>query len=273
MPVEVTENYIRIRQRDPGDFEEGSFRTVTLSKSKGIKAIMGKLKGETTMTVQSYLFDKEKWTKEEAQKWITEHKKKSVFIKSIDDDKVIIGGYAAIWGSEEDRDLEGEYFTKETDFWIDKIPGPKPVLYEHGQHPSTKFTILGFTTKFSADDIGLSLEAELDRHNKYIETVLELAEQGKLGWSSGAVAHLVEKMGGQLKSWPIAEMTLTVIPAEPRLLNTEILNKIYGDNPPQEFVQVGETIELSEAKQSPENAGEKIALITALLEIFERLKG
>ena len=50
--------------------------------------------------------------------------KKAVHIKQIDDDKVVVGGYAVIWGSEEDRDLDGEYFTKETDFWLDKMPGP-----------------------------------------------------------------------------------------------------------------------------------------------------
>jgi HK97 family phage prohead protease len=72
---DVTENYIRLRQRDPGDFQEGSFRTITISAEKGIKAVIGKLKGEDTMTVQSYLFDKDKWTVEEARAWVKEHEK------------------------------------------------------------------------------------------------------------------------------------------------------------------------------------------------------
>jgi cation transport regulator len=71
--VDITENFIRIRQRDPDDFQKDSFRTITLSKKEGIKAIIGRLKGETKTTIQSYLFDKEKWTVPEAKNWIKEH--------------------------------------------------------------------------------------------------------------------------------------------------------------------------------------------------------
>ena len=166
--------------------------------------------------------------------------KRLVHIKSIDDDKVIIGGYACIWGSEEDRDLDSEYFTKETDFWLDKMPGDKPVLFEHGFHEAAKKSILGHTLKLMPDDIGLDIEAELDRHNAYIEAVLELARRGVLGWSSGAVSHLVETLEGKIKSWPIAEMTLTLQPAEPRLLGVDALAKLFNDadiEMPQAFVK------------------------------------
>lgn len=39
---EITDQYIRLRQKDPSLF--GEFKTITLSKSRGIKAILGKLK-------------------------------------------------------------------------------------------------------------------------------------------------------------------------------------------------------------------------------------
>jgi len=76
---DVTENYIRIRQKDPASFIEGSFRTVWISEPRGIKAVMGKLKnppeGQSgSMVVQSYLFDKEKWNLERAQAWVAAHK-------------------------------------------------------------------------------------------------------------------------------------------------------------------------------------------------------
>ena len=71
--VDVTENYIRIRQKDPGKFQKDSFRTIWLSKEKGIAAVVGKLHGQDTMTIQTYLFDKKKWTKEKAIKWVKEH--------------------------------------------------------------------------------------------------------------------------------------------------------------------------------------------------------
>lgn len=71
---EVTEEYIRIRVRNPDDFQKDSFRTIDIDKGKGIKAVIGRLKGETTTTTQSFLFDKDKWTVAEAQKWVEEHK-------------------------------------------------------------------------------------------------------------------------------------------------------------------------------------------------------
>jgi len=71
---DVTEDYIRLRQRDPGDFEEGSFRTITLNARDGIRAVIGKLDGKTTTTVQSYLFELSKsWTVERATSWVKKH--------------------------------------------------------------------------------------------------------------------------------------------------------------------------------------------------------
>lgn len=77
---EETENTIRIRVKDPGAFQEGSFRTITISKKEGIQAVIGRLKGETSTTVQSYIFDKKKWTMERARKWVAAHKKVLVIL-------------------------------------------------------------------------------------------------------------------------------------------------------------------------------------------------
>ena len=73
---DITENYIRVRIRDPKTIVEGSFRTITISESQGIKAVIGKLKKDPTgpTKVQSVLFDKEKWTSSEAMKWVEEHR-------------------------------------------------------------------------------------------------------------------------------------------------------------------------------------------------------
>jgi len=76
---DVSENTIRIRVKDPGAFKEGSFRTISIGKeSQGIQAVVGHLEGETSMTVQSYIFDKDKWTVVAARKWADEHKPKSL---------------------------------------------------------------------------------------------------------------------------------------------------------------------------------------------------
>ena len=79
---DVTENTIRMRVRDPGAFQEGTFRTVNIGdKGNGISAVMGRLKGETTMTIQSYIFDKSKWTVERARKWVAAHKSSVIVVE------------------------------------------------------------------------------------------------------------------------------------------------------------------------------------------------
>jgi len=73
---EETDDFIHIRVRDPADFQDGTFRTIDIDKAKGIKAVIGKLKGETSTTVQKYIFDKSKgWTMQSAQAWVKEHEK------------------------------------------------------------------------------------------------------------------------------------------------------------------------------------------------------
>jgi len=72
--IDITENYIRIRQKDRSLFEKGSFRTITLSK--GVKAIIGKPKGKKTTTIQSLLFDKKIFTTKTAKAWAKAHANK-----------------------------------------------------------------------------------------------------------------------------------------------------------------------------------------------------
>jgi len=77
MPVDVTDKYIRIRIKDPSLFVDGSFRTITIDDQKGIKAIIGKLKSDPqgSTKTQAFLFNKDKWTVDEAKKWVEEHGK------------------------------------------------------------------------------------------------------------------------------------------------------------------------------------------------------
>lgn len=72
---DVTENSIRVRMKNPGSFQEGSFRTIDISKPQGIKAVIGRPKGKDSTEVQTYIFDKDKWTPAEAKKWAEDHEK------------------------------------------------------------------------------------------------------------------------------------------------------------------------------------------------------
>jgi len=81
MPVDITETSIRIRVRNPELFKEGTFVTLTISKSKGIKAVAGKLinpeegHDPESLVIQTFIFDKEKWTAKQAEMWVKEHEK------------------------------------------------------------------------------------------------------------------------------------------------------------------------------------------------------
>ena len=59
------------RVKSPGSFEKTSFRRKNISA--GINIIIGKLKGQTTMTTQAYRFDKSNYTAAQARKWLADH--------------------------------------------------------------------------------------------------------------------------------------------------------------------------------------------------------
>jgi hypothetical protein len=73
---EQTENYIHIPIKDKSNFVESSFRTISISESKGIKAVIGKLTSDPNGSthVQKYMFDVNKWDMPEAKKWVNDHK-------------------------------------------------------------------------------------------------------------------------------------------------------------------------------------------------------
>ena len=63
------------RLKSPDDFQPDSFRRVTREhEGKQYSIIMGRLKNETTMTEQTYRYDKTKWTEAEAGAHCKEHK-------------------------------------------------------------------------------------------------------------------------------------------------------------------------------------------------------
>jgi len=144
---------------------------------------------------------------------------KSLAVKIVgeDGDTIRVAGWGVVYGG---VDLEGDRFTPETDFWLDRPAGPRPVLYEHSFNAPGLRTLGAAGVEARAD--GLWVEAELDRHNEYVQMIRQLLDAGVLGWSSGAVSHLVrrEQRDGVrvITSWPIAEFSLTPTPAEPRTL-------------------------------------------------------
>ncbi|HLY28415.1 MAG TPA: HK97 family phage prohead protease, partial [Aggregatilineales bacterium] len=136
-------------------------------------------------------------------------------VKSLPDGR--IGGYLVVFGSSQQRDLQGEYFTPQTDFaldWSDK----RPVLYHHGLDAKAATALVGTLDTLHADDVGLWAEAQLNKRSAFVKKIEELIAAGALSWSSGSLGHLVRKeRDGRITRWPLIEGSLTPTPAEPRL--------------------------------------------------------
>jgi HK97 family phage major capsid protein len=163
-------------------------------------------------------------------------------VKSINAAKGRIGGYLVVWGDSKMRDLQGEYFTRETDFALEWYEA-RPVLYHHGLDGQMKAAVIGRIDSLSVDEVGIWAEAQLDMHKRYVQAVQRLVEKGILHWSSGSLGHLVEvESDGHIKRWPLVEGSLTPTPAEPRRTDVQSIKSAYealGITPPTETETLG----------------------------------
>lgn len=177
-------------------------------------------------------------------------------VKVLGDGKV--GGYLVRYTSANEPDLEGDYFSKDTDLGIE-TGSRLPVYYQHGYDPVFKTKRIG-RASVEFQDVGVWLEAQLEMRDEYERSLMELAEAGKLGWSSGAAGHLVERelVEGKsyfIKSWPIAEASLTPTPAEPRnaAVSVKTLTQHQPDQvepePDKQEVIMTEEVKAPEVKQ------------------------
>lgn len=61
-----------------GDFVKESFSTMDVNVEQGIRAATGKLRGDdAAIHIRAYEFDAEKWSLADADKWVSDHKKRS----------------------------------------------------------------------------------------------------------------------------------------------------------------------------------------------------
>ncbi len=144
-----------------------------------------------------------------------------------------LGGYLVRYTNESEPDLQGDYFTNESELGSFET---LPVLYHHGTDNTIGKRIIGNGT-IRKDEIGLWVEAQLAMRDEYEKQIYALAEKGKLGWSSGAVSHMVEReyksdKVAWVKTWWIAEASLTPTPAEAR--NEAITTKGLDNAQPEE---------------------------------------
>jgi hypothetical protein len=144
-------------------------------------------------------------------------------VKALGNDR--IGGFAVLWGDQRRKDVTGEYFSKATTELdaIFTVLHKLPVLYGHGSDDALKTTVVGSVDVLQANDIGLWFEAQLAIAGKYKDAILDLVDRGVLGVSSGTLPR-ARKVApdGLIQRWPIAEISLTPTPAEPRMMTRPV---------------------------------------------------
>lgn len=162
-----------------------------------------------------------------------------------------VRGYLVRFGSPNVTDLEGDYFTKSTDFGFPlDTQVPINLYYHHGMDAKVGKRAIGKGT-IKADEVGLWYQAQIDMSDEYGQMIAKLSKQGRLGYSSGAASHLVERkqVGGahEVLRWPIAEASLTPTPAEPMNMVKSVsdIAKMYMDK------EMGEG-EMEEEEPEPE---------------------
>lgn len=133
-----------------------------------------------------------------------------------------IKGYLVRFTDSSSPDTTGDYFTERTDFGRDlSNPSSINLYYHHGMDETIKKSAIG-AGYIKKTPVGVWFEGQIAMADEYGRMITELARKGKLGFSSGAGSHLVErKMVGnayEITRWALAEASVTPTPAEPRCI-------------------------------------------------------
>jgi hypothetical protein len=133
------------------------------------------------------------------------------------------------FGSKDHRDLDGEFFTKETNF-NDEIFQVKGVNYDHnppswmanpyGSH-ELRTEFIGTGKLVETTDAGRWYELEIMKAEEYHEFFMKLINKGFMGASTQSVPGTVTTLpSGEITAWPEVAMALTVQPANPDTIGT-----------------------------------------------------
>ncbi len=141
------------------------------------------------------------------------------------------------------RDAQGEYFTPETDLWLERIP-KRPVVYYHGlAEGDGEPQVIGEELSWERRADGVWFRVLLDKSKALARRVWEAAQRGLARASSGAIGHLVRvATDGRILVWPIGEISLldarTHRPANPyavALVHAKATFKVAGLEGAEQF--------------------------------------
>lgn len=149
-------------------------------------------------------------------------------LKMSDAGGLTFSGPLVVFSDAETPDLAGDYFTPDTYLGVlsDRGKAEYPAYFHHGLDPELKARPVGVVEAELRDDEVWAtywINERTDYEKRVAERLRKLNAKGTLGQSSGAVAHLVNRVeakaaGGAswLELWPIGEGSLTPVPCEPR---------------------------------------------------------
>lgn len=292
-PVEETENFIRIRVRDPGDFRDDTFRKVALSASQGIFSIQGKLKaneGEESdpMSIQSLLFDVDKWSKEDALEWARDHdftpkaleaqqtkfqkkeghKSFQSEIKVADIEQRIIEGLASTPDVDRDKDIvPPESFKR---FVNEVTINPKLLPKMFYAHDSWHSLPVGKLLNLEIRQTGLWFRGQLSKATQLADEVWEQVKEGiQDTFSIGYILHdaINNEHGGlTFKDTELTEISFAPVPSQVHAQLQSFKNK-------QTITLTQEELEVPEVTvKEPQNLAEMTSLLKTVSEDLSAVK-
>ncbi len=241
MPWETVGTEIRHRLRDPGDFQPGSFRRITVKHDKPrVFGIIGKLKGETSTAMQSLRFPiDDGWTVEKAQTWVKKHYTKNAKefnamsnhretkdfrfeVKDINEAGQFTG-YASVYGITDAMNdiVEPGAFTKT----IQERGASVPVLWQHNSDEPIGIGSLSDSERGLIINGKLELELQAAR-DAYVRLRSGLVKGLSIGYRS-----IVDKLDNGkrlLKEIKLYEVSLVVFPANEEALVTAVKEDDLG---------------------------------------------
>lgn len=142
----------------------------------------------------------------------------------------VVKGLAIVFGSplDPDQSAQRDFFT-ESSFIMKKTSFEVPLYYNHG-FPVKEQIGEAVLTK---SEKGWEASGKLDLENELAKQVYENAKTKQFGFSTGALAHLVEREAKEnntnfLKRWVVGELSLTERPAERKAV-VQAIKSIDGE--------------------------------------------
>ena len=247
------------RLREPSDFVQDSFVRLEDKLGKGIDSIMGKLVGQTELTLQGIRFDKNIFTPEQAEKWLKDHNYEPIEFEPAQEKKTMsktketkicteakvaaldtvdgkiagdsfthgfISGYAAVYGV---RDSDGDVILPGS---FDRAiknqiaAGSVPLMVRHFRDGGDVMESIGQIIEGREDEFGFKIIAALDGTEESQKVRQKaISNPNILGMSVGWLNTVdgfrkFPEGGREFREMNLKEVTITLMPAQPNTLGT-----------------------------------------------------